>query len=278
MSQEKSKEKTIEKIKDYHKLHGNIPKVRDNIVPMSLVNKLFGSWKNLIKEAGYSFAKSFITECSHCGNKIKKIFSQRNNNNHYFCNHSCAAKFTNNERPLPTIEQKIKTSKSLNEYHSNYAKLIFIDNTNCLECGKNFEFKCTYRNPRKYCSFKCIGIHSNKINSNVSYRRSKNEIYFAELCMEWYSNVATNKKMFEGWDCDVILLDHKIAIAWNGFYHYHQIWVRQPLYKVQERDAKKEIAFTKNGYIFYIIKDLGKHDKKFVRQQFEIFQMMQMEY
>ena len=98
---------------------------------------------------------------------------------------------------MPTIEQKIKISKSLNEYHSNYAKLIFIDNTNCLECDKNFEFKCSYRNPRKYCSFKCIGIHSNKINSNVSYRRSKNEIYFAELCMEWYSNVVTNKKMFD---------------------------------------------------------------------------------
>ena len=45
--------------------------------------------------------------------------------------------------------------------------MIFIDNTNCLECGKNFEFKCSYRNPRKYCSFKCIGIHSNKINSKT---------------------------------------------------------------------------------------------------------------
>jgi hypothetical protein len=78
---------------------------------MSLVNKLFGSWKNLIKEAGYSFAKSFITECSHCGNKIKKIFSQRNDNNHYFCNHSCAATFTNNERPLSTIDRTKNQNK-----------------------------------------------------------------------------------------------------------------------------------------------------------------------
>ena len=96
--------------------------------------------------------------------------------------------------------------------------------------------------------------------------------------MEWYSNIVTNKKMFDGWDCDVILLDHKIAIAWNGFYHYHQIWSHQPLYKVEIRDREKEKIFTKNGYIYYVIKDLGKHNKKFVKEQFEIFQMMQIDY
>lgn len=273
-----NKEDIIEKIKEYYKIYGKVPTVRDNIISRSLVTKIFGSWNNLLTISGHYKAKSFITECSNCYKKIKKILSQKNINNHYFCNHSCSAIFTNKNRSLPTNEQKIKTSKSLNEYLYKYTKLIFIDNVNCLECGINFEFKCSSKNPPKYCSYRCVGVHSNKIRSNVSYRRSKNEIYFSELCMEWYSNVVTNKKMFDGWDCDIILLDHKIAIAWNGFYHYHQIWSHQPLYKVEIRDREKEKIFTKNGYIYYVIKDLGKHNKKFVKEQFEIFQMMQIDY
>lgn len=40
-------------------------------------------------------------------------------------------------------------------------------------------------------------------------RRSKNEIYFAELCSEYFDNVLTNEPIFNEWDADVILENKK---------------------------------------------------------------------
>lgn len=71
-------------------------------------------------------------------------------------------------------------------------------------------------------------------------------------------------------------ISEKIAILWNGIWHYKQISKSQSLLQVQTRDKIKIDIIEKAGYIPYIIKDMGKYNKNFVEQEFEIFMLMRI--
>ena len=101
--------------------------------------------------------------------------------------------------------------------------------------------------------------------------RSKNEIYFANLCAEHYLTL-TNIKMFEGWDSDVILPEHKIAVMWNGIFHYKKIARSHNLEAVQRRDKLKIEAIIRCGYSPYVIIDMGSYRPSFVEEQFYLFE------
>jgi hypothetical protein len=102
-------------------------------------------------------------------------------------------------------------------------------------------------------------------------RRSKNEIEFANLCVDKFSEVLLNVPMFNGWDADVIIPTHKIAVLWNGPWHYHKITEKHSLEQVQNRDRLKSIAINECNYKEYIIKDMGPHNPAFVVSEFERF-------
>jgi hypothetical protein len=73
------------------------------------------------------------------------------------------------------------------------------------------------------------------------------------------------------WDSDVILPKEKIAVLWNGVWHYKKIHSNHSLKQVQTRDKIKLDAIKRTGYTPYIIKDMGKEDLEFVKEQFDIF-------
>ena len=107
-------------------------------------------------------------------------------------------------------------------------------------------------------------------------RRSKNEIYFAELCIKEFKKVLLNENIFNGWDADVIIEDYKIAVLWNGVWHYKKITRKHSVKQVQNRDRIKIKEIKKKGYIPYIVKDMGKHNKKFVESEFDKFLNIQI--
>ena len=104
-----------------------------------------------------------------------------------------------------------------------------------------------------------------------SVRRSKNEILFAELCNKRFSNVLFNVRIFNGWDADVILTKEKIAVLWNGRWHYEKIKKEHSVLQVQNRDKIRLDEIKKMSYTPYIIKDLGKYDPNFVMDEFNKF-------
>ena len=57
---------------------------------------------------------------------------------------------------------------------------------------------------------------------------------------------------------------------WNGIWHYKQISKTQSLLQVQTRDKIKQSIIEKYKYKLYIIKDTGKYNKEFVKEQFKI--------
>ena len=182
--------------------------------------------------------------CEDCGEKYKKIRKKQK-----FCSVSC-----------------VRNNKRIKQVR-----------TNCKYCGNEFLKK---RNRQKFCSKICArrnnisNADSQKaglLSAQKRVKRSKNEIYFAELCKLKYKNIETNKIIFNGWDADIIIHDLKIAILWNGKWHYEKITEKHSLKQVQNRDKIKINEIINCGYKPYIIKDMGSHNKRFVNEKFNEF-------
>ena len=187
------------------------------------------------------------------------------------CSQSCA-----NSRQHLSKEYKKKRIKKLKIYK-------------CKNCGKEYTYHDS--NIHNYCSQFCkdeykkkpriISDETRKKLSEAgkrsaakmnSLRRSKNEMYFCELCEKEFNNVGHNESIFNGWDADVLLYDIKVAILWNGKWHYVEIMKKKNTLKsIQNRDAIKQKEILKAGWRLYIIKDMGKYNTKFVEDQFKIF-------
>lgn len=209
--------------------------------------------------------------CEKCGTEYVVICTENNyikGRYKKFCCRACA-----NSRNL-SDEQKHKISESLKKNNDVY----------CLDCGKKL-FKKTKTG---YCK-KCVGAHKTFSTETLlkfrlaglkscsiqkETRRSKNEIEFCKLCEQKFENVKHNEPIFNGWDADVIIEDLKIAILWNGKWHYEKIAKNHSVEAVQNRDKIKIAEIEKCGYKPYVIKDLGSFDMDKVNEEFEKFLMI----
>jgi hypothetical protein len=106
---------------------------------------------------------------------------------------------------------------------------------------------------------------------NAQNRRSKNEVAFADLCIEQFDDVLLNDPMFNGWDADIIINDLKVAILWNGAWHYKKITEKHSVKQVQNRDRIKIKEIERAGYVPYVIKDMGKHSMEKVTSEWSGF-------
>lgn len=204
--------------------------------------------------------------CLFCKSKI--LYKSRHNK---FCNHSCSASFNNqgtfrNKNRIFKVKKPIDFDKFINKF----TKVKFIK---CEICSK---IKCRKETDlRKCCSRSCGVKYGGRLGGMKSAtsqgRRSKNEIYFSELCAKKF-NILTNEQMFNGWDADVIIPELKIAILWNGIWHRKKITKKHSVKQVQNRDKIKIKEIINCGYIPYIIDDDFQHNTIFVEQMFELFE------
>jgi len=151
----------------------------------------------------------------------------------------------------------------------------------CPNC--NIDFIIPYKQRRQICCSKSCTVklrhkcpeYINKCRewgkkSAISQnKRSKNEIYFGELCKNKFNSVKFNEPIFNGWDADIIIEDLKLAVLWNGKWHYEKITEKHSVKQVQNRDKIKLSEISKCGYDYLVIKDMGKWNKKFVEGQFK---------
>jgi hypothetical protein len=144
----------------------------------------------------------------------------------------------------------------------------------CKGCNKTF-FVIDNKNTRRqiFCGKSCAAKHNGRIgglkSSTSQSRRSKNEIYFGELCEKKFNKVLFNEPMFNGWDADVIIEELKLAISWNGKWHYEKIAEKHSVEQVQNRDKIREKEIIKSGYKHYVVKDMCKFNEEFVKKEFD---------
>lgn len=198
-----------------------------------------------------------FNNCLFCGKQIPT--------HKKFCNRSCAASYNNKKRGPYSDEWKNKISETLKNKSKNKPQK---ERFFCKECGKELKSKTQ----TGYCGLHYRNHLTNEIKEKLSkagrksvylqkeIKRSKNEIYFSELINKRFSDSINNEPIFNGWDADIIIPSLKIAILWNGAWHYNDICGQ--LKQVQNRDKIKYSEIVKAGYIPYIIVDLGKFSKE----------------
>ena len=232
-------------------------------------NTIINKYLNYKKITNNRFGKllKFSVYCFKCNKPtmvIEREFSFPKKERYY-----CSLKCANSHKQ--TTKAKLKLSKQ-----RSGIRLVQYIILHCELCNKKFEVLPCNKH-RRFCSTMC----SNKVTARIGglksaaiqsmNHRSKNEIYFYELCKQKFSSILANKNIFNGWDADIILPDDKIAILWNGNWHYKKITKKHSVLQVQNRDKIKINEILKCGYIPYIIKDTGKYNKYFVENKFKEF-------
>lgn len=221
------------------------------------------------KEKRKTLAQKWIDEkhrCEKCGRVMTVFYGSGR-----FCSRSCANTRQHSE------ETKAKIGKSgLNRmYKRDISKNIISYERNpnrCTQCGKALSYNMRFR---KTCSDECLHTLRSELGKKLvalQNLRSKNEIAFCQLCEQYFGkeNVLHNAVMFNGWDADIIIPSLKVAILWNGPWHYIEISKTQKLKQVQNRDRIKLREIINCGYRPYIIEDV-KREKDKVEKEFERF-------
>lgn len=228
-----------------------------------------------------SCVKEFTVYCKKCGNEYTVVCTNdeyHKGNYKQYCSSKCA-----HIRVL-SKESRAKISESLYKTLGTEPP----SQLNCYKCGKSI----SHKSKSGWCQ-ECIRTHYKEfreqfplsddaksklsvagrkgIATQAEVRRSKNEIEFCNLCEQHFSNVEHNVPIFNGWDADVIIHDIKYAVLWNGKWHYEKITTDHSVEQVQNRDRIKINEIIKYGYTPYVIKDIGKHKKSFVKDEFDKF-------
>lgn len=225
--------------------------------------------------------------CDYCGLSVRKVNKDYYNFKKHFCTSSCRASYYNKLKTVTNITKNkfknikcyiCKTLVSVNVHASNVICQdckIKPKKINCILC------KCTIESlgKPKYCNSckKIILIQSGlkSISRRKNSNRSKNEILFGELLQNnckyklLFNDTYFKDKNNNYWDADIIIPELKLAIHWNGTWHYKSI-SKNPsssLARIQSRDKIKHSVIADNGFYNYIIKDLGKFSVKKVNEE-----------
>lgn len=167
----------------------------------------------------------YTKKCPQCSKEFKTTSA-----NIKFCSKNCSMHFSGNKSRIHSELYKKKVSDSLKKYFGTYNKPVI--KKFCKACGE----KLGKRNKSGYCR-KCISkfrVYSSETRKKLSLagrraashivKRSKNEIAFCEEIEKIFADTIHNIPMFNGWDADVIIPSKKVAILWNGNFHYKDIF------------------------------------------------------
>lgn len=186
----------------------------------------------------------YTFKCKNCGKEYTLMLTDKDyikGNYSKYCSRSCANRRILSDKTKDKISRAMlgKTSDRLKHYK-------------CVVCGNDY----THRESTSKicCSKQCLDYYfshrneflsdeikerisiggRNSVKSQGDSRRSKNEIYFYELCKSVFENVEHNVLIFNSWDADIVIHDIKYAILWNGPWHYRKIKSNHSVEQVQK--------------------------------------------
>ena len=189
--------------------------------------------------------------CENCNRIHEGIYGSGR-----FCTNKCARSFsTKNKRK--EINEKVSNKLKGTVSPQKGVQLVERFENNCIICSK--KILTTQKNQRITCKSKlCINEQkrlAGKSSASKRKTRSKLEKEFYSLCARYF-NADHNKPIANGWDADVLLPDYKIAILWNGPWHYKEMGMsNHSLKQVVNRDILKIIEFENIGWEVFIYED-----------------------
>ena len=208
----------------------------------------------------------------HC-NQCNTQFVEKWRNKQTFCSVKCSNDFRTGKTKYlePKPPKYCLICKKLFNINSKMSR------KNKITCSKecnNIYYQSSPKKEKQRINGKKGGI----VSASVQVRRSKAEIYFSELCINYFGkdDVLTNERYFKDkngnlWDADIIIQSIKTAVLYNGVWHYQQVRKSHNLNQVQARDKLKQNIINDNGFEYYIVKDMGRFDEAFINEQFNLF-------
>lgn len=196
--------------------------------------------------------------CINCNKPLERGQSK-------YCSLSCSATHGNKtgvrnyQKQSDTLKRKgIKPPATISDFPYSYVYFNI-----CTFCNTAFYVKEWRHKKRKTCSQTCLsarkkqsGSVGGRISASKQVKRSKDEIKLFNLCLNHFNNVRHNEEILQGWDADIILDDYKIAILWNGPWHYQELDIsNHSLIQVQTRDRIKLQIFEEHGWKTLVYED-----------------------
>ena len=210
-------------------------------------------------------------KCKICGKIMTEKFGSG-----IFCSRSCANTRHHSQETKSKIQNGIVNSNKYNKTIQEKINKYYESPKRCKVCNSIIPYekkdKKTCGNSNCIKALRSIGGKKGGINSAAKLvKRSKNEIKFCELCENHFGidDVLHNTVMFNGWDADIILIKEKIAILWNGPWHYRKITEQHNLKQVQNRDKIKIKEIKKCGFTPYIIRDDSVKSSHIIISEFD---------
>lgn len=250
--------------------------------PNALSRSLFTN--NAIKSnKNRKITKALVNEytciCKKCGKEYTVKCTEKQYKTgkfSHFCSRSCANSRIHSNLTKYKISQTLLNNYDIKDSMTYDLNYVLSTNINykqviqfCQLCNKPYIGNGKYCETCRKLRLSEGGKHSAAVQSNI--RRSKNEILFYDYCKNYFNTVTHNESIFNGWDADILIHDIKIAILWNGPWHYKKITQAHSVKQVQNRDNIKLNEIRNAGWTPYIIKDMGKFNSDFVEKQFNIF-------
>lgn len=230
-------------------VHTHVEENKNKLKLASYANKKINESKKLERISQYI---SNPNKCAVCDDILD--FDKRFNK---FCGSSCSAKNNNQIRGQKTTIEKIKISNGVKNYIKKNPKPLYTKVAQCKWCSKFFNK--SIRTNSSNCSDECthqIRSYKARNNSGLGTKRSKDEIRLFELIKNKFNNVTANEKIANGWDADILIYDIKVAILWNGPWHYKEMKLsNHSLKQVKNRDTIKIKEFNKIGWEVVIFED-----------------------
>ena len=206
--------------------------------------------------------------CEYCGNLLTRYYGTGR-----FCNVKCARGYStckNRKETTAKLEQTLasKQKQHIDEYYQNPKR--------CIVCNQILPYKDRSRKicRNEECRHKInqkSGHTGGLKSSSIQNRRSKHEIEFCNMCINYFGkeNILHNIQMFNGWDADIIIPKYKLAILWDGPWHFRKVTEGHNLEQVQYRDRCRIQEIRNCGYRDYIIRDDDtEYNKDIVQEEF----------
>ena len=207
-------------------------------------------------------------KCIGCG----VVFSRPEWKHKYYCSSTCKKQhrtiececlFCGKKQTRPKSWVRKYCSRKCNASHREQLAV----KTYTCPCGKSVrkaQSYIKYEQQGVYCSIKCC--HKYKTYKS----RSLNEELFYNKIKELYPSAAANVAI-EGREADILLDELKIAVHWNGIWHYKPIRGAKILNDIQRRDHERYQIFEAAGFSNYIIRDDNSHDPSKVQEELDRF-------
>lgn len=202
--------------------------------------------------------------CERCGKEFDKNLTNKEYSNYLknhkkiYCSRSCANKKKMSQKTKEKISLALQKTPKI--FKPKIKKVLQKNiERKCKVCDKIYTLASIPSSTKLFCSKECYEYYRKHIKKFLSaetlekYRecgfklvsyfknvkRSKNEVEFCNLCKNKFKNVVSNEPFFNGWDADIIIHDLKIAVLWNGPWHYKKLTKKHSVEQVQNRDKIK---------------------------------------